>query len=614
MICPKCQTDNTADSRFCTWCGQKLTGARKGGIRWRWVVFAALMVAAVGMSSIAWWVAHRRITSIAADLKSVSDRPQTVFGRQEGAIESDRSIAAENSPVIIPVGTLVIEDITGNPLHRLDVPIVDGGWIAVPMTASLGGYRWHLWIDDSRMVPIEGGVFRDYDRVGIWHTRTPLPAAGTPLVTWNDSAALTWYGLHTDKAVKISTLRGCEELGYFIRCDLPYGISGPGIFLQDEVAVGWTFETAADGVFLWNGLAGAELTAEIRVDDHYRRTFAESREEKWLQALAEDQQESLQRLDLLITAYQYPRKLTDRQLPPNLDPEHIVALLQNLAAELAAAGYASDVVNRFDRQVLVEVGDPDLVIQVAELTGQTYGYEAAIDTVEWVDDSLKLTSTERERFDRIHREFYVRLLSELAMRADWASAAQRLSAAQTKFPDDPQLNLFEIRLALANGNWIAAERLLSARTFPESVSALVVELQSEIDRLKASDGKIVVRFPPGSRNIQVTAKLNGQVSQPFLIDTGATVVTIPTSTARRLGIPFENSSSLRTVQTAGGPVNAHEVTIDEIILDGWSVQRVTALVLDIPGQSDLGLLGLNYLSRFDMDLQVDKGLLTLTPK
>ena len=91
-------------------------------------------------------------------------------------------------------------------------------------------------------------------------------------------------------------------------------------------------------------------------------------------------------------------------------------------------------------------------------------------------------------------------------------------------------------------------------------------------------------------------------------------MTIPLSTARRLGIPLNGSSPIRTVYTAGGPVEAREVTIDEITLNGWSVRRVTALVLDIPGRSDLGLLGLNYLNRFDMDLRAEKGLLTLTPK
>jgi clan AA aspartic protease (TIGR02281 family) len=283
-------------------------------------------------------------------------------------------------------------------------------------------------------------------------------------------------------------------------------------------------------------------------------------------------------------------------------------------SDLASTGYGPDVVNKFDRQILLEIGNPDLIIQISKLTGQVHGIDAALDIIEGVKFNLNLSLVQSSRIDRLHREFYIQLLNELAARKDWATFAQRLSTAQTEFTDDPQFHLYEVRLALADGDWNYAERLLSTSTVPESLSSLMAELQSEIDRLKASEGKIVIRFRPGSSNIQVTAELNGELSQSFVIDTGATTVTIPISTARRLGIPLDGSSQIRTVYTVGGPVEAREVTIDEINLNGWSVRRVTALVLDIPGRSNLGLLGLNYLNRFDVDLQAEKGLLTLTPK
>lgn len=343
-------------------------------------------------------------------------------------------------------------------------------------------------------------------------------------------------------------------------------------------------------------------------------TFAGSREEKWLQALTEYERNDFKRLDALLDAYRYPRKLTDSQLPPSLDPVRMIELLQNIVADIASTGHGSDVVNRFDRQTLLEIDNLDLVIQIAELTGQAHGYDAAINTIEWVKPYLNLSSIKSTKLDRLHREFYIRLLDELSARKDWSSVDHWLSAARTEFPDDPQLHLFEVRLALADGDWNHAKRLLSTRTVPEAFSGLVIELQSEIDRIKVSEEKVVVRFHPGSSNIQVTAELNGELSQSFLIDTGASMVTIPLSTARRLGIPLDGRSPIRTVYTVGGPVEAREVTIDEITLNGWSVRRVTALVLDIQGQSNLGLLGLNYLNRFDMDLRAEKGLLTLTPK
>ena len=522
--------------------------------------------------------------------------------------------SAGKSPIVIPFGTLVIEDITGNLLHRAVVPVVDNGWIALPMPLSLGGYSWHLWIGDKKKAPIEGGLFRDFDTIGIWQSVLPPPATGPPLARWSETVPLDWYALHSDDVMKGVTTGPCEEQGYFIRCSLPYGIAGPGIFIQGEFVVGWTFETGGGDAHLWNGDTGGDLTAEIRMEAYYSQTFAESREEKWLQALAGVGGDNIQRLEDILHAYRYPRKLADSQLLPILDPDHMTAQLLIRMEELTAAGYGDEVVNRFDRQILLEIDNPDVVITLAELTAQIYGNEAAITTIEWVKDYLTLSSADSVRFSRIHRDLYTRLLEEMTQRGDWGSVAQWLSAARTQYPDDPLLYLFEIRLALSSGNWDDAEQLLTARTYPETASRQVAELQAEIDRMKASDGQVVVRFRPGSRNIRVTADLNGELSQAFLIDTGASMVTIPESTARRLGISLEDGAPIRTVFTAGGPVAAHEVTIDEITLNGWRIGQVAALVLDIPGQPELGLLGLNYLSRFDMDLQAEKGLLILTPK
>lgn len=582
-------------------------------------MFAALMITAVSALFIGWWMVHQRIPQNVVDLESLTDPIDTNFETQGEVIQTERDITTgpldvKKPPVFVPAGILVIEDITGKPLHRMVVPIVDAGWIALPMLRTIGGYRWHLSLDRNDGVSIYGGVFLDFDKVGIWQTTLPPPATGPPLLPWNESEPLDWLALNTDDILKVTHLNSCEKVGYFIRCNPPNGVSGSGVFFQDGVIVGWTFDTGADGVFLWNGLPGSDLKVEVRLDDYYRLTFADSREEKWLQALAIDESKNFQRLNALLDAYRYPRKLTDRQLPPHLNPSRMIELLKNLVENLASTGYGTGVSNQFDLQILLEIGNPDLIIQIAKLTGQVHGIDAAIDIIEGVKFNLNLSLVESSRIDRLHREFYIQLLNELAAQRDWATFAQRLSAAQTEFPDDPQLHLFEVRLALADGDWNYAERLLSTGTVPEALSGLVTELQSEIDSLKASEGKVVIRFQPGSSNIRVTAELNGELSQSFVIDTGATTVTIPLSTARRLGIPLDGRSPIRTVYTAGGFVEAHEVAIDEITLNGWSVRQVTALVLDIPGRSNLGLLGLNYLNRFDVDLQAEKGLLILTPK
>ena len=81
----------------------------------------------------------------------------------------------------------------------------------------------------------------------------------------------------------------------------------------------------------------------------------------------------------------------------------------------------------------------------------------------------------------------------------------------------------------------------------------------------------------------------------------------------RLNIPITADTPRRRVATAGGEVIAHEVTLPVIEIGGWEVNDLQVLVLDLPGQGNLGLLGLNYLKNFRMDLKTNDGVLVLEP-
>ena len=92
------------------------------------------------------------------------------------------------------------------------------------------------------------------------------------------------------------------------------------------------------------------------------------------------------------------------------------------------------------------------------------------------------------------------------------------------------------------------------------------------------------------------------------------MVTIPRSTAEYLGLAVDDRNPMRRVNTAGGVKYAPEVTLSSISIGGWEVNDLKALVLDIPGQPDLGLLGLNFLNKFRMDMNTEQGILLLEPR
>jgi predicted aspartyl protease len=72
--------------------------------------------------------------------------------------------------------------------------------------------------------------------------------------------------------------------------------------------------------------------------------------------------------------------------------------------------------------------------------------------------------------------------------------------------------------------------------------------------------------------------------------------------------------TMRAVYTAGGVREAPEVRLPVIAIDGYEIRDVRALVLDIPEQPDLGLLGFDFLQRFRMDLNAENGVLLLEPR
>ena len=124
----------------------------------------------------------------------------------------------------------------------------------------------------------------------------------------------------------------------------------------------------------------------------------------------------------------------------------------------------------------------------------------------------------------------------------------------------------------------------------------------------------MIHFTPGTRLIPVDAVVNHEVRQKFIVDTGASMVTIPRITARQLDLVFDEHTPLRKVNTAGGIQYAPEVTLASITIEGWTVSNIKALVLDLPEQDAWGLLGLNYLHRFRMDMNTEEGVLLLEPR
>ena len=121
-------------------------------------------------------------------------------------------------------------------------------------------------------------------------------------------------------------------------------------------------------------------------------------------------------------------------------------------------------------------------------------------------------------------------------------------------------------------------------------------------------GEVVFRQRQGGHFV-IDAEVNG-VSVRFLVDTGASDVTLTPHDARRLGFDLQRLNFNRTYRTANGTVQGAPVRLDNVAIGPISVQNVGASVN--AADMDLSLLGMSFLSRLS-SYEVARGTLTLRP-
>ena len=89
----------------------------------------------------------------------------------------------------------------------------------------------------------------------------------------------------------------------------------------------------------------------------------------------------------------------------------------------------------------------------------------------------------------------------------------------------------------------------------------------------------------------------------FLVDTGATAVTLSTAAARRMGLDVSKSEAVM-VTTANGRVVGRRVRLDRVALGDLVLHQVDAIVQD--GLGDQALLGMTFLSRTELRREGDR--------
>ena len=283
---------------------------------------------------------------------------------------------------------------------------------------------------------------------------------------------MTWLSLQSTNAPETIEIANAREEGYFIEANLPADLDDPGVVFQNGQAVGWTFGEGIAGAFLWNGDQGQYLTPEIRVDDFYRITFANSREEEFTRALGMGTEYlEIERLEAFVSGFRFEPKLAEIDTPAYLKKETVVEGMRSLVENSIKAGSAREVANLFDVQILSEAGDIVLLMEVARATSQSDGFEDGIELAENVTELLSpLNEQDSIRLTKFFSELYRNWIVTFFNKGRFQGALRAYRLGSRKLPDDPGIHLLGVQLALADNNWAEAEELLEKREYPPSLN------------------------------------------------------------------------------------------------------------------------------------------------
>ena len=127
--------------------------------------------------------------------------------------------------------------------------------------------------------------------------------------------------------------------------------------------------------------------------------------------------------------------------------------------------------------------------------------------------------------------------------------------------------------------------------------------------------KASIPFEKQGQVVIVEATLNKKTAAKFVVDTGASYTMISSAVAKELDIDTEQNRRTAPFQTANGVIQAPLVSLESITVGGMEIRNLTAAVHDVLADSRVaGLLGLNFLSNFRMDIDTQKGVLHLEKK
>jgi aspartyl protease family protein len=123
---------------------------------------------------------------------------------------------------------------------------------------------------------------------------------------------------------------------------------------------------------------------------------------------------------------------------------------------------------------------------------------------------------------------------------------------------------------------------------------------------------IPLRNDDGSKVFSLSVTISGEQTVEMMLDTGASMISLPASTAKELGVEVPPNAPDVVLKLANNTtIMAKLITIPLVRVGSFEVENVQAVVLNTSGQDAVALLGMSFLENFNYKVDNDEKTLTL---
>lgn len=137
------------------------------------------------------------------------------------------------------------------------------------------------------------------------------------------------------------------------------------------------------------------------------------------------------------------------------------------------------------------------------------------------------------------------------------------------------------------------------------------ELQALMNNARArlrTPERVIVPLISDGNAYYIDVAING-TPQRLLLDTGASFTAVSAALARELGFAISEDAPRVQLSTANGVIAVPMITVDSISVNGATVANLDVVVINNMGGN--GLLGLNFLNHFNIDIDQVNAEMTL---